>query len=268
LLDLQTFMGCAALTPLVVAGVTMDRDRAIRTQEAFLATVSHDLKNPLSALLMSAELLRRKLPDERVQKHFQVLSRSVDRMMQLIRHLLDASAIERRQLTLDRKPEDTRGLLSDTVDFLRPLATVKNLTFELQPGEPVEAFCDRDRILQVLSNLIGNAIKFSPEEAVITINAERAHHSVCVSIQDNGPGIQAAELSHVFERYWHAKSAAGGGTGLGLFIAKGIVEAHGGRIWVESTLGSGSTFYFTLPAVEDPSHRPLLEQILHQQPRP
>jgi signal transduction histidine kinase len=267
LLDLQTFMGCAALTPLVVAGVTMDRDRAIRTQEAFVATVSHDLKNPLNALLMSAELLRRKLSDERVQKHYQVLSRSVDRMMQLIRHLLDASAIERRQLTLDRKPEDTRALVDETLEFLRPLATVKSLTLQVQPGEPVEALCDRDRILQVLSNLIGNAIKFSPEEAAITIKTERSRHSVCLSIHDNGPGIEAGELPRVFERYWHAKSAAGGGTGLGLFIAKGIVEAHGGRIWVESTLGAGSTFYFTLPTVEESPHHPLLDQILHHEPR-
>jgi signal transduction histidine kinase len=260
-------MGCAALTPLVVAAVTMDRDRAIRTQEAFLATVSHDLKNPLNALLMSAELLRRKLSDERVQKHYQVLSRSVDRMMQLIRRLLDASAIERRRLTLDRKPEDARALVDETLEFLRPLATIKSVTLQVQPGEPAEALCDRDRILQVLSNLIGNAIKFSPEEGVITVKTERSRHSVCVSIHDNGPGIEAGELRQVFERYWHAKSAAGGGTGLGLFIAKGIVEAHGGRIWVESTLGEGSTFYFTLPTVDEPAHRPLLDQILHDEPR-
>lgn len=266
LLALQTFMGCAALTPLVVAGVTMDRARAIRTQEAFVATVSHDLKNPLNALLMSAEILRHKLPEEPVQKHYEVLSRSVERMLQLIRHLLDASAIERRRLTLERRPEDTRALADEALEMLRPLGTIKNLILQVQ-GEPLDAYCDRERVLQVLSNLLGNAIKFSPERAAITVRTERAKDAICVSVQDNGPGIEPGSLRRVFERYWHAKSAAGGGTGLGLFIAKGIVEAHGGRIWVESTVGVGSTFYFTLPTVDEPSRHALVEQVAPSQPR-
>jgi signal transduction histidine kinase len=251
LLALQTFMGCAVLTPLVVAGVTMDRARAIRTQEAFVATVSHDLKNPLNALLMSAELLRRKVPEEPVQKHYEVLDRCVERMMQLIRHLLDASAIERRRLTLERRPEDTLSLANEALEMLRPLATNKNLSLQVQ-GEQLHAYCDRERVLQVLSNLLGNAIKFSPERGAITVRTGRVKDAVCVSVEDNGPGIEPGSLGRVFERYWHAKPAAGGGTGLGLFIAKGIVEAHGGRIWVESTVGVGSAFYFTLPTVDEP----------------
>jgi signal transduction histidine kinase len=247
LLALQAFMACVAVTGLVVAGVTIDRARAIRTQETLMATVSHDLKNPLNALMMSGQVLLRKVPDESVRAHNQLLRRTVDGMMRMISGLLDASAIERGRLALELRPEDSRVLVSEALEMLRPLATAKHVTMDARGLQNVEVLCDRDRTLQVLSNVIGNAIKFCPAESTITVKAERTGHAAHFSFRDQGPGIPASELPRLFERYHHARSSAGGGTGMGLFIAKGIVEAHGGRIWAESKLGIGSTFHFTLP---------------------
>jgi signal transduction histidine kinase len=242
----QTFFGCAALTPLVVAGAMMDRARAIRVQETFVATVSHDLKNPLNTISMSAQALRRRLPEEPVCQHLHVVQRSIDRMLRIIADLLDTSAIEHGQLAVEPKAEDARALLDDALELLRPLASAKGQTLLAEVPEGAEVFCDRERVLQVLSNVIGNAIKFSPEGARIEITVRREPHVVCFAVRDEGPGVEAAEQRHVFERYRHASHASGGGSGLGLFIAKGIVEAHGGQIWLKSRLGAGSTFYFTL----------------------
>jgi signal transduction histidine kinase len=250
--SLQTFMASAAMTPLVVAAAIMEQARAVRERETILATVSHDLKNPLNTLLVSSEVLVRKLPEEPVRKHHQLLTRSTDRMMRLIADLLDASAIERGQLAVQRRPEDMRLLANEALDLLRPLAPNKNLM--LESGEPVAVLCDRERVLQVLSNVIGNAIKFSPDGSTVRVRVQRAPHAASISVQDDGPGIEAGDLPYVFDRYWHTKSARGG-SGLGLFIAKGIVEAHGGRIWAESRCGGGSTFHFIVPVSEEPPVR-------------
>ena len=248
LLALQVFLGCAAATPLVVAGATMDRMRAIRAQEALLATVSHDLKNPLDAIRMSGAALAGAMPVEPVRRHQGIVTRSVDRMLRLIADLLAASAIDRGALGLDRAPHDTRALLDESVDLMRPIAAAKNVTLEVRAGPSPEIECDGHRVLQVLSNLVGNAIKFSPHKSTVTIQTQLLPRAVRVAVSDQGPGIERADARRIFEKYWHGKASAGGGTGLGLFIAKGIVEAHGGRIWVETAVGVGSTFFFTLPA--------------------
>jgi signal transduction histidine kinase len=253
--NLQTFMGCAALTTLIVGGVTMDRARAIRAQEMLVATVSHDLKNPLNVILMSAHSLLRHPDAQGLKKHQQALMRSADRMMRLISDLLDASAVERGQFAVDKKPEDSRALVDEAVELLRPLGAPKKLTLEADQPDSVRVSCDRTRILQVLSNVIGNAIKFSPEGSVVSVRVDRPAEALRLSVHDRGPGIRAADLPHVFERNWHTPSSAGGGSGLGLYIARGIVEAHGGRIWAESEPGAGTTFYFTLPLTEDRSTR-------------
>jgi signal transduction histidine kinase len=248
LFALQTFMGCAALTPLLVAGASMDRARAIRTQESVVATVSHDLRGPLNALVLSGQSLGQKLPDEEaVQRHRGVLERSVERMIRLASDLVDASAIEGGSLAIERKREDARALVHEALDLLRPAAAAKKTTLVAGDVESALVGCDPHRVLQVLSNLIGNAVKFSGEGATVTVSAARAEGQVRFSVRDTGPGIGARDLPHVFERYWRTPTSAGGGTGLGLFIAKGVVEAHGGRIWVESKPGAGSTFHFTLP---------------------
>jgi signal transduction histidine kinase len=134
------------------------------------------------------------------------------------------------------------------VELHRPLAQQKMLRLEGQViGQDPGTRCDRPRILQVLSNLIGNAIKFTPAGGAITVRADLGGREARFSVTDSGSGIAADELPHIFERFWQARKAARTGAGLGLAIAKGIVEAHRGRIWVESVPGKGSTFFFTLP---------------------
>jgi signal transduction histidine kinase len=222
-----------------------------------MASVSHDLKNPLNALLMSTESLRRRPTDEGLAKHLQVVRRSVERMTRLVGDILDASAIERGRLALDPRPENAQAVVQEALDLMRPLASAKTQTLEASPmpsAERIEVFCDRGRILQVLANLVGNAIKFSPERGTIVVEVGSfSRTSAAISVRDTGPGISARDLPHVFERYWHTRTSDGGGSGLGLFISKAIVEAHGGQMWAESPPGAGATFRFTLPAKAVPS---------------
>ncbi len=259
LLGLQTFMGSAALTPLVVAGAISDRARAISARESFVAAVSHDLKNPLNAIRMSAQSLSKALPEVigggRVQTHERLVLRAVDRMTRLVGDLLDAATIDAGGMSVDLRDESVHNLVTEATELLRPLATARDLTLGLEIGEDLRVLCDHARVLQVLSNLIGNAIKFSDEGTDIVVGAERMPGVARFSVRDHGIGIEPGQLRHIFERYWHSRSTAGGGSGLGLFLAKGIVQAHGGNLWAESKVGAGSTFYFTLPLQEDTSGR-------------
>jgi signal transduction histidine kinase len=251
LLGLQTFMGSAAFTPLVVGGAISDRARAIRTREIFVATVSHDLKGPISVIEMSAASLAAELPAEAggqaAQNHYQLVHRSVNRMIRLIGDLLDAAAIDAGRMSIEPREESARVLVTEVVDLLGPLVAAKKQDLQVATVEDLQVMCDHARVIQVLSNLIGNAIKFSEVGRPIKLGVELAGGAVRFSVEDKGAGIAREELPHVFERYWHAKPTMGGGTGLGLFVAKGIVEAHGGKLWAESTVGVGSTFHFTLP---------------------
>src|SRR4029079_14680966 len=139
-------------------------------------------------------------------------------------------------------------LINDTVDMLRPLAAGSIIRMETNIEDNLPAvIADAARIQQVLSNLVGNAVKFTPRAGTISVWAERGDGEVRFSVIDTGPGIPAEQLPHIFGRFWQAKTSDRRGIGLGLAIAKGIVEAHNGRIWVESSVGLGSTFYFTLP---------------------
>ncbi len=223
---------------------------AARAREEIVAIVSHDLKNPLNAILMSAGLLRRAPDDpDRVRRSAESIERSVERMRSLVNGLLDLARLEGGHLPLDLQPVDVGDLVREALGAIRPLAQAKRLRIEeeVAAGAGATARCDRERVLQVLSNLIGNAIQFCREGGRVRVAVARSGPDVQVRISDEGPGIALEEQRHVFERFWKSR-ASGQGTGLGLSIAKGIVEAHGGRIWVESTPGQGATFAFTLPA--------------------
>jgi signal transduction histidine kinase len=254
LLAVQTFLGTAALTPLVVAGTVEDLRHAA-LQETFVASLSHDLKSPLNALLSSAYILAKKSEVapacEQVNKHVQLVGRCVERMVRLIGDMLDTAAIDTGSFSMNRRDEDAGSLVKEAVESALPLAAAKHQVVVADATGRIPVVCDRERVLQVLSNLIGNAIKFTADGGTIRVAAQRAGHEARLSVQDNGKGIAPTELEHVFDCYWHTASASGGGTGLGLFISRGIVEAHSGRIWVESTQGEGSTFYFTLPGHHD-----------------
>ena len=223
--------------------------RATRTRDELIAAVSHDLKNPLATMVMTAELLARsEAPDEKRRRWVESLRRSADAMKHLIEDLLDIARIEAGRLTIEEQRCAVGALLAEALDLMQPLAQQKRLRIERQvPGREVYVRCDRPRILRVLSNLIGNSIKFTSEGGAITIRAELADREVRFSVTDTGSGIAADEVPHIFERFWQARKTARLGAGLGLAIAKGIVEAHTGRIWAQSEVGKGSTFFFTLP---------------------
>jgi PAS domain S-box-containing protein len=227
-----------------------EAQEATRARDEILAVVAHDLRNPLNTVMMAAGLMMESSSPDRPQerRNAEIVRRAADRMNRMIQDLLDVKRMESGQLWLDPRPEPVAGLISDTIEMLRPLAAGSSIRVEahLVPDLP-PVLADATRINQVLSNLVGNAVKFTPRDGLITISAERGDGEVRFSVIDTGPGIPAEQLPHIFGRFWQAKASDRRGIGLGLAIAKGIVEAHKGRIWVESSVGLGSTFYFTLP---------------------
>jgi signal transduction histidine kinase len=226
--------------------------RATRAREDLLAVVSHDLKNPLGVVQLASALLLRgaqgKPGSEPVQKQAGRIQAAADRMGRLISDLLDWGRIEAGGLPLEPSEQDVTSVVTEALESVRPLAEARGLRVAAEvPDENIRVKCDRTRVLQVLGNLLGNALKFTPESGQLTVGARVHQGEVELWVRDTGAGIRPDALPHVFERYWQAKDAESRGTGLGLYIAKGIVEAHGGRIWAESQLGKGSTFTFTLP---------------------
>ncbi len=231
-------------------------EAAVATREALLAIVSHDLRNPLGAIVTSASLLLEpsKRPGdeaERTRKLAQIIQRSANWMNRLIEDLLDLAQIRAGMLSVDMKPQDIEGLVRDGIQMLRPIVAAKDLQ-ELNGtvSAGLHALCDRGRVLQILSNLVGNAVKFTPKGGLITIDARTNRNEAWFSVRDTGQGISEEELPHVFDRFWQSEKSSQAGIGLGLSIVKGLVEAHGGRLWVESKLGAGTTFYFTLALAE------------------
>jgi PAS domain S-box-containing protein len=252
--DLSLAADLARRAAIVVehARLFHEAQQATRARDDVLAVVAHDLRNPLNTVTMAVSLMLENTPPERVQERRQVeiVRRAADRMNRMIQDLLDVRRMESGRLTTDLEPESPAVLVNDTIDMLRPLAAGSTIRLDtaIEPDLPL-VLADAARIQQVLSNLVGNAVKFTPREGRITVCAERMEGEVRFSVIDTGPGIPAEQLPHIFGRFWQAKTSDRRGIGLGLAIAKGIVESHNGRIWVESHVGLGSTFYFTLPAV-------------------
>ncbi|QRN95655.1 CHASE3 domain-containing protein [Archangium violaceum] len=236
-----------------------EAQQALRSREEVLAVVSHDLRNPLNALALSTRLLPRVRDNEALfTRHVAVVRGTVNQMSLLIEDLLNAGAIEAGRLSLQRMPHELADCLLETVEMLRPVALEKEQHLELQldPGLPLLMY-DLPRMKQVVSNLVGNAIKYTGSHGTIQVSARRVREELVVCVQDTGPGIAAEDLPHLFDRYWRVRGAAQSGTGLGLYIVKGIIEAHGGRTWVESEVGRGSRFYFSLPLSQPPAGREL-----------
>jgi signal transduction histidine kinase len=177
-----------------------------------------------------------------------MIRRAADRMNRLIQDLLDVKRIEGGRLAVEPRPQSVTTVVNEAVEMLRPLASGNSLTLCADvPTDLPRAQIDPARIHQVLSNLVGNSIKFTPAGGSITVRAEPWAGEVRVTVIDTGPGIAPEQIPHLFGRYWQANRRDHRGIGLGLAIAKGIVEAHNGRIWVESALGQGTRFHFTLP---------------------
>jgi chemotaxis family two-component system sensor kinase Cph1 len=224
-------------------------EQAVLLRDELIAVVSHDLKNPLEVIAMAVPiLLRHVAQDQRAVTTVARVQRGVDRMKALIHDLLDLAKIESGRFDVTLVPCPMNQLVTDALSLIAPLAESKGLDLSwTSDGDPwVNA--DPERVFQVLGNLVGNAIKFTPEGGTVSIRIDHVGDVVRVAVRDTGPGIPAVELAHIFDRYWQARRGRSAGSGLGLYIAKGIVEAHGQRLWVESTHGEGATFYFTLPA--------------------
>jgi signal transduction histidine kinase len=226
--------------------------QAMREREDVLATVSHDLKNPLSAIRLSTALLSQrleKMPDSAaLGRQVGAIERAVAHMITLIHQLLDAARLDAGQaLVIEPRPEPLNTLVGEALALIEPQVSEKSLRLEQRLATNVLVPCDRGRILQVLTNLLGNAVKFTPKGGTLAVECTQADGEVRVAVRDTGPGIPESEQAHLFERHWQAQGTARQGSGLGLYIARGIIDAHRGRIWVESTPGLGSTFTFSLP---------------------
>jgi PAS domain S-box-containing protein len=226
-----------------------EAQHAIRMREEVLAVVSHDLRNPLGAIQMAAALLLLRLGgDARARRQVETIHRSATRMEHLLGDLLDMASIQAGRLSLERRPENADQILAEVMEAHEPGARERGLQLVRQCDiGDARLDCDRDRVLQVIGNLVGNAIKLCQAGDSIAMTCVAAGREVLFAVADTGPGIPEAELPHLFEPYWSAERHAKKGTGLGLYISKGIVEAHGGRLWAESRQGEGATFYFTLP---------------------
>ena len=230
--------------------------QAVRARDEVVAVVSHDLRNPLGTIAAAAGLLLElDVTTEKRREHLRLIVRAADRMNRLIGDLLDVARIESGSLSVRTAPVPVEPLLEEAIELLEPLAQEKGLVLLCRVDPDARnVMADRDRVLQVLSNLIGNAVKFSRPGAVRLSVGPGKGDTMVFSVADTGPGIPAEAVEHVFDRFWRQNQTDRQGAGLGLAIVKGIVQAHGGEVWVESRPGEGSTFSFSLPAARAEAH--------------
>lgn len=229
-------------------------DQMLSSREDFMAMVSHDLRSLLGGIALSAELLKevRHLdnPFEKVTSYAERIQRFSARMTRLVGDLMDIASIEAGKLALVRVRRNVAHMIRDATDAFEPAAALGGIVLRCEGENPGFADIDHDRILQVLTNLVGNSLKFTGKGGLITVRIERRDDLVVFSVADTGTGIPEPLLEKIFERYFQSRDGDRRGLGLGLFISKCIVEGHGGRIWAESKPGCGSTVTFTVPAVE------------------
>jgi PAS domain S-box-containing protein len=250
--DLQLAQDLAHRIAMAVGDARLyaEAQQAISSREAIINMVSHDLRNPLGTISMAADLIRDTGPERREDNRnwLDMIYRSADRMNGIIQDLLDLSRIDAGGFVVEPRACSAQDLLSDARESFEPLARQKQISLNVSAGEDLPLlYADPRQLQRVFSNLIGNALKFTPEGGVAEVLATHLGDEVLFTVRDNGPGIHPGELPHVFERYWQAREHDRRGVGLGLSIAKGIVDLHGGRISAESEPGKGATFYFTSP---------------------
>ena len=227
--------------------------QAVRARDELVAVVSHDLRNPMTIISMLCGMMQKAFSSDgthssrRISSAIDTMQQASSRMNVLLEDLLDTSKIEAGRYTIAQQPLDVSQIFEEAYSLLAPLATDKSveLTFHAEPDLKISA--DPERLFQVLSNLIGNAIKFTPAQGKIGVVAMSDGQQIVFSVRDSGRGISPEHLPHIFERYWTAKEHNASGTGLGLYISQGIIKAHGGQLLAESKLGEGSEFRFTVP---------------------
>lgn len=227
-------------------------DGALANRDDFLGVVAHDLRDLVSGIAMSSSVIAHLCANSehaaRIGAEVSRIHRHAVRANRLIGDLVDVASIDAGRLSIVKAPGDLQALLTEVADEFRPSAAVKgiDLNVENQSGALPAEF-DHARLVQVLGNLIVNAVRFSPRDGRIVLRGERAGDAVQCSVVDAGPGIPADQIEKVFERFVQGNANDRRGLGLGLFIAKRIIEGHSGRIWAESTLGQGTTVLFTIP---------------------
>ncbi len=251
--DLRVACAFAQRAALAVDNARLYRaaQRAIQARNEVLGVVAHDLRNPLSLIQMEAVSLQRDKthPERPSREPGEVITRAATHMNRLIEDLLDVSAIDAGGLTIAQSRVSAAHVAIEAVDAQRRLRSAESLELRLELADNLpEISADRDRLLQVFENLIGNAIKFTPPGGSITVGAvpRDAHVQFCV--KDSGSGIALEDRAHLFDRFWQRHPTRHGGAGLGLPIVKGIVEAHGGDVWIDSAPGRGTKVFFTIPA--------------------
>ncbi|HYO96210.1 MAG TPA: sensor histidine kinase [Polyangiaceae bacterium] len=228
--------------------------RGLQARDEVLAIVSHDLKNPLSIINGNVEVLMSELARsdsnagrERLQRRLTAIQRASRRMDRLITDLLDLARLKGGEFQLHPAEVSSAVLVRELCEESSSLAEERAVRFTVDMEQEAVLHCDQDRILQVLQNLVGNALKFTPSGGAVVLKVRCAECDCSFEVVDSGPGIPAERLPYLFNRFWQAPDTAWKGSGLGLAIAKGFVELHGGSIWVESVVGQGSTFGFKLP---------------------
>jgi signal transduction histidine kinase len=255
--DLELAQSIAARAAISIENAQLYRAarEAVRARDRVLAVVAHDLRNPLGNILTQTALLREQsnAADAWDRTPAARIERAATRMSRLIEDLLDAARIDEGRMQIQKACVAPEPLLSEAVEGQRPLAGAHHVEIQVDaPPNLPEVVADRDRILQVFENLLGNALKFVDKGGRIVVGAEPCGGAVRFSVSDNGPGIAPEMIPHLFDRFSSARRHPTGGVGLGLSIARGIVEGHGGRIWVESAPGRGSTFFFSIPIAKAP----------------
>jgi signal transduction histidine kinase len=256
--DLARELGVRASLAIDNARLFQAAQAATRAREVLLGIVAPDLRSPLHTILCGLGGVEEALaPRARERRPLALATRSAERMIQLVSDLLDRHAAESGRLSISAEPCDARDLASAALDAHR--WRVNNAGLRLSAdlaGDLARVLADRRRVHQIFANLLDNAVKFTPRGGEIVVGARREAGHVCFFVRDSGPGIPEEMLGVIFERYWQARATDRRGVGLGLCIAKTIVEAHGGRIGAKSDPGGGSTFWFTLPAASASSaHR-------------
>lgn len=248
--DYETVLSAQLLT--LEKAAHLDTKSALTTREEFVAIVSHDLRNPIGAILSSVEMLSEDLSKfgigDDIKQCVEIINRSAQTSLRLISDILDMERITEGKIQLQVAQHRLDEVIRESVESYLHVASAKRITLEALPSSLAGTIqFDRDRIAQILSNIIGNALKFTPEGGSIAVKTEESKTEIKVSVSDTGAGIPETQKNRIFDRFAQLHDKDRRGLGLGLYISKTLVESHGGKLWVVSVPGKGSTFFFTLP---------------------
>jgi signal transduction histidine kinase len=240
------------VTRLRLVKLYEDARESVSAQKEVLNIVSHDLRNPLNLIAMTTDLIRDEVIPENQRKHYlDMISRSGNRMNRMIQDLLDVARIERGRIAIEPVQSRLADIVDEAIEMMAPLALERGIALDSElPADLPSINADRERIVQLFSNLVGNALKFTPSGGTVCIRAARLDDGVRVSVCDSGPGVPSEQIDNIFTSFWQARKADRRGIGLGLTISRAIVEAHGGKIGVENSPDSGAIFWFTLPVAQ------------------